>query len=681
MTTKYHLTTICLSLGMTSAQAELLGHWKFDEIANASIAANEVGDNDGEVRSGITTGETGIIGNAYLFDGTSEGNVRMGNATFIPVIAGGNELTFSCWVKTSSAGSAQAAITLSDNTSTDQYFQLGLDNSGNARCVARSVAYNAAVTTAYNDDNWHHFAATFHFEDGQETTTLYVDGELKNILTESDDAPTNLNDFHVGSLIRSSGIVDLFTGLIDDVQVYNEAIGADGIAFLFDNPGETFSTLDSDEDGMADFWESRNGLVVGIDDSADDNDSDGGPDGLTNLEEFLAGTNPQDSDTDDDGRPDGDEIKGGGTFTSNPLLADSDGDSINDFDEINGTFNSAYANAATDPENADTDEDGYSDSEEIQIHGTNPNDDQSYPITPGLPANETFAYEDLTNLDGQSGGSGWAAPWLTTTGGFTIAEGKATSEIESQNNATFRQFAPTSQDKLYLAFTASIPDVTDIGGGIVRVAGISLYSGQETGTEWTFLGFRNDFFRLDGTTSGNANDRSTEAGTAMSAQPTCFLLEVIFDQSPGGNEIFNAYIFPDNTLPDSLPAVPTLTTSYNIGDGVALDTLRIFDNNRTVSTFESVALATSFAGLPVKGDTFGNPVIQSLQVEANGDLLFTVTGTAATTYNLTGSPDLATDFAPLSNPVTVTTDASGMATVTVPATTLNTTRYFFRLEK
>lgn len=48
---------------------------------------------------------------------------------------------------------------------------------------------------------------------------------------------------------------------------------------------------DTDEDAMADGWETVNGLIVGTDDSGDQADADG----FTNLEEFIAGTDPQNS--------------------------------------------------------------------------------------------------------------------------------------------------------------------------------------------------------------------------------------------------------------------------------------------------------------------------------------------------------------------------------------------------
>ena len=59
-------------------------------------------------------------------------------------------------------------------------------------------------------------------------------------------------------------------------------------------------------------------------------------DGLTNLQEFQVGTNPNNPDTDGDGLSDGDEVN---VYQTNPLLADTDGDGIPDGVEIRTATN------------------------------------------------------------------------------------------------------------------------------------------------------------------------------------------------------------------------------------------------------------------------------------------------------------------------------------------------------
>ena len=76
-------------------------------------------------------------------------------------------------------------------------------------------------------------------------------------------------------------------------------------------------------------------------------DPDG--DGLTNTQEAFWGGDPKDADTDNDGLSDGDEVRLYFTMPNNP---DSDGDGLLDSFEVEiGTL----------PYDADTDDDGYQD--------------------------------------------------------------------------------------------------------------------------------------------------------------------------------------------------------------------------------------------------------------------------------------------------------------------------------
>jgi len=70
---------------------------------------------------------------------------------------------------------------------------------------------------------------------------------------------------------------------------------------------------DSDGDGMPDAWETANGLIVGVNDSAADPDGDG----LPNLQEYQNSTDPHNPDTDGDGYSDGVEVAAG-TNLNNP---------------------------------------------------------------------------------------------------------------------------------------------------------------------------------------------------------------------------------------------------------------------------------------------------------------------------------------------------------------------------
>ena len=85
---------------------------------------------------------------------------------------------------------------------------------------------------------------------------------------------------------------------------------------------------DADGDGLPDDYETANGL-----DPADPVDAfeDQDGDGLSALEEFGLGTDINDADSDDDGVTDAEEIVAGEDgFITDPLNSDSDGDGLND---------------------------------------------------------------------------------------------------------------------------------------------------------------------------------------------------------------------------------------------------------------------------------------------------------------------------------------------------------------
>lgn len=140
--------------------------------------------------------------------------------------------------------------------------------------------------------------------------------------------------------------------------------GADG---FITNP----LTNDTDGDMLLDKWEVDNLLDPTVDTGDDGKTGNPDSDGLDNLGEQTAGTNPQVADTDNDGANDGDEVN---IYGTNPLIADTDGDGVSDGDEV-GSANGSVTN----PLSQDTDGDSFGDGVEITA-GSDPDDDLDVPV-------------------------------------------------------------------------------------------------------------------------------------------------------------------------------------------------------------------------------------------------------------------------------------------------------------
>ncbi|GAA5481418.1 LamG-like jellyroll fold domain-containing protein [Haloferula sargassicola] len=367
---------IPIALTATHARADLIAHYRFDEAASATTAANEVtGSTEGLVGSAVTTGVTGIAGNAYQFGGataTQDDIVDMGTASFFAAIAASGKLSIAAWVNTTdTTGNRNTVVFAGDDTSSISFTDFGVA-AGQAGHEGEVTArnrpnlpgagaqqggiYSTGVTV--NDGNWHHLAITVDLSTA--LLSLYVDGVLANTQTMGTaDFPT-FNNFEIGRLGRSSP-VDPFQGLIDDVQVYDQALTEEQVGYLHDHPGDAFTAADSDLDGLADVWEI---LYFGNIEAYGGNDIGPDNDGATNLQEQAAGTNPTLADTDDDGRTDGDELNT--PPLTDPLDADSDDDTLTDGDEVNTYL--------TDPNSADSDSDNLPDAWEISV-SLDPNSD------------------------------------------------------------------------------------------------------------------------------------------------------------------------------------------------------------------------------------------------------------------------------------------------------------------
>ncbi|GAA5483072.1 hypothetical protein [Haloferula sargassicola] len=153
-------------------------------------------------------------------------------------------------------------------------------------------------------------------------------------------------------------------------------------------------------------------------------------DTLTNGLEQQHGTHPLAEDTDGDTLADGVELD----QSTNPCLLDTDSDGLNDNWETNtGTFVSP-TDTGTSPVDADSDDDGYEDGEEIAL-GSDPNDGASSP--------ETLDHVICNGLREEAYGSALAVQTVQTQFGDNY------SELDAA-------YATVQDGKLFLLLTGNL---------------------------------------------------------------------------------------------------------------------------------------------------------------------------------------------------------------------------------
>jgi len=150
----------------------------------------------------------------------------------------------------------------------------------------------------------------------------------------------------------------------DEVYVYstNPTVpDTDGDGLSDGDEVNTYGTSPTSEHSDGDIMPDGYEVQYALDPTADDGAGDLDGDGLSNADEYTRGCYPNVVDSDIDGLSDGDEVD---VYNTEPMNPDSDGDGLNDGLEVN--------THGTDPTREDTDGDYLSDGDEVNTHGTDP---------------------------------------------------------------------------------------------------------------------------------------------------------------------------------------------------------------------------------------------------------------------------------------------------------------------
>lgn len=243
------------SFGITNSPAATLtvsslgpvAHWKFDETPGSTVAADSVGNFPGTLSpfgAGFVPG--GRAGNALSLDLTANGLVNFGNNLML----GASNFAVSAWIKTAPGDTNGFGnfVSKHDANFADGYI-LGLNHTAVANGLDKAYFFAgtrtipgsfgvvdvAVSTNSVNDGNWHHVVGVYQ---PSGNTTIYVDGAPAEGSIVSSPIVANAVPFLVGGVTVGVTPTAMYSGLVDDVQVYNRALSDAEIDFLFQNPGQ-----------------------------------------------------------------------------------------------------------------------------------------------------------------------------------------------------------------------------------------------------------------------------------------------------------------------------------------------------------------------------------------------------------------------------------------------------------
>lgn len=219
-------------------------------------ALDMVGTNNGTLMNGADY-DIGMVGESFSFDGTDD-YVQTPDSSTLDIT---DQITIDAWINPSALGSR--IVDKITAGSGDGYL---LDtNGGVVRFIGGSQVLSGSTLLSLN--TWTHIAGTY---DGA-TMMVYVNGVPDSSVATNILIPTNNLPLRIGA---DSNGENLFSGLIDEVEIFNRALSADEIAAIYNagsagkcnlcvNPPSNMVSWWRGEDNTEDSMGDNNGTLIG----------------------------------------------------------------------------------------------------------------------------------------------------------------------------------------------------------------------------------------------------------------------------------------------------------------------------------------------------------------------------------------------------------------------------------
>jgi hypothetical protein len=214
-----------LSVGPSNG---LAGYWSFDSAYTSGTILFDQSGNNQDATAYSTTSTLGVANQALQFDGaTSYVQVPSSESNQLYDLMG--DMTLSLWVETTNASRDEALISKFAAGGNGSGYLLRTTPGGTAQLEigganVTSGGGGSVVTdvTQINDGNWHHVAVVIHLGS---SVSFYVDGELSSTASLNSEAGAAASYLQFG-LNPFTGDGTYFTGLMDEVRIYNRALSS-----------------------------------------------------------------------------------------------------------------------------------------------------------------------------------------------------------------------------------------------------------------------------------------------------------------------------------------------------------------------------------------------------------------------------------------------------------------------
>jgi len=220
--------TLVLGPALTrTADADLIGWWRFDEGAGTTATDSSGKGNDAGFAGSPVWVEDGKLGKALKFNGSSD-YLAAPDSESLDI--NGDQLSIAAWINGEDWPAANHILRKIADTGTGSIYMIRVQPDS-VRVYLNTSAGETIVqgTTVLPTNEWNHTALTY---DGAQAL-IYVNGRVDIAMDVSGEVTQSDNELRIGR----GEPAGYFMGMIDDVRLYNHALTEDELVSAMEGSG------------------------------------------------------------------------------------------------------------------------------------------------------------------------------------------------------------------------------------------------------------------------------------------------------------------------------------------------------------------------------------------------------------------------------------------------------------